>query len=444
MAADELFESGSVPKVYFRFALPVVMGMVTTLVYNIVDTFFIAQTGNMELVAGVSLSAPMFTMMIGLGDIFGLGGSSLVSRLFGQKRDEDGKRISSFSFYAAFVVGLVVTIFLLLFKPQVLALLGADETTVKYASEYYFYLVLGAPFVILSYTPHNLLRMEGLAGMSMAGTVLGAVVNIILDPIFIFTLGWGAAGAAIASSLGYVCVDVFYVWALVRKSKRLSIRPRYLHVSGAELKDILVIGIPASVTNIMQTLGTAILNRFLLVYGTTAVASMGIALKAKMIVTMVMVGFAFGPQPLIGYNYGAGNRERLKKILRFCYTFQCSLAFVMSIVLILFAPQLIRIFMDDSEVIQLGAPMLRWQLYGMVFMAIVMVTTCIFQSTGKAVGALLLSINRQGILFIIMIVISNRFAGYTGVIASQAVTDLLTAVLAVVLFKKMLYKELIE
>lgn len=441
---NELFERAPVHKAYFHFALPVVLGMVTTLVYNLVDTFFIAQTGNTNLVAGVSLSAPMFTMMIGLGDIFGLGGSSLVSRLFGQKREEDGKRISSFSFYAAFVIGLAVTALLLIFQNQVLTLLGADESIREYASEYYFYLVLGAPFVILSYTPHNMLRMEGLANLSMIGTVLGAVVNIILDPIFIFTLGLGAAGAAMATSIGYVCVVAFYVWALLFRSKRLSIHPKHVHVSKAELKEILAIGIPASTTNIMQTLGTAVLNRFLLPYGAVAVASMGIALKSKSIVSMVMVGFAFGPQPLVGYNYGARNLPRLKSIMRFNYIFQCGLALAMSIILSILAPQLIRVFMDDPQVMEMGVPMLRWQLYGMVFMVAVMITTCIFQSTGKALGALLLSINRQGILFIVVIAVMAKLGGYMGVVASQAVTDLLTAIMAVVLFKVSLSKDLKE
>ena len=171
---NDLFEKAPIPRAYFTFALPVVFSMVVSLVYNMVDTFFIAQTGNTDLVAGVSLSAPVFTLMIALGDIFGLGGSSVISRLFGQKLDKDGKRLSVFCFYGAIACGILVTVLLLLFRGPVLTLLGADRDTMTYASQYYTYIALGAPFIIVSYTPLNLLRTEGFATASMVGSILGA------------------------------------------------------------------------------------------------------------------------------------------------------------------------------------------------------------------------------------------------------------------------------
>ena len=169
---NDLFEKAPIPRAYFTFALPVVFSMVVSLVYNMVDTFFIAQTGNTDLVAGVSLSAPVFTLMIALGDIFGLGGSSVISRLFGQKLDKDGKRLSVFCFYGAIACGILVTVLLLLFRGPVLTLLGADRDTITYASQYYTYIALGAPFIIVSYTPLNLLRTEGFATASMVGSIL--------------------------------------------------------------------------------------------------------------------------------------------------------------------------------------------------------------------------------------------------------------------------------
>ena len=185
---NDLFEKAPVHKAYFSFALPVVFSMVISLIYNMADTYFIAGTGNTNLVAGVSLGAPIFTLMIALGDIFGLGGSSVISRLFGQKKDEDGKRLSVFCFYGAIVCGVIVAAVMMIFRAPILQVLGADSDTIVYASQYYTWLVLGAPFIILVYTPSNLLRTEGFAVGSMTGTVLGAVVNIILDPIFISVL----------------------------------------------------------------------------------------------------------------------------------------------------------------------------------------------------------------------------------------------------------------
>lgn len=438
---NDLFEKAPVHKAYFQFALPVVFSMVISLVYNMVDTYFIAKTGNTALVAGVSISAPVFTLMIALGDIFGLGGSSVISRLFGQKQDDDGKRLSVFCFYAAFLCGILVAAVLLLFREPILYLLGADAETMEYASQYFTFIALGAPFTIVSLTPSNLLRTEGFARASMTGTVLGSVINMILDPVFISVLGLGAAGAAIATVIGNICTDLFFVWFLLARSKRLSVNPAGFHITGAEIGEIMAIGIPASITNLMQSLGMAMTNRYLLPYGNDKVAAMGIAMKVNMIAVLILVGFAFGAQPLIGYNYGAKNKVRLKEILRFCYGFECAAAAALALVLSLAAPAMIRMFMQDDAIIAAGVPMLRMQQIGMVFVAVVLVTTCTFQSAGKAVGAFLLSVSRQGVVFVAVIMIAAKLFGYSGVLLSQAVSDVITAGLAVVLFGRGIYKE---
>ncbi len=378
------------------------------------------------------------------GDILGLGGSSVISRLFGEQRNEEGRKVSAFCFYAALLLGVFVIAVMLIFYRPILAMLGADSDTFPYASSYYRYLVLGAPFIILTYTPSNQLRAEGLAKESMTGTILGAVVNMILDPVMIFGLNMGAAGAAIATVIGNICAAAFFTYVLKTKSKKLSVDPREMRISGEILGQILVIGIPASITNLMQSIGTMIMNRSLLAYGNDKIAAMGIVMKINMIAILVIVGFSFGAQPLIGYNYGSGDKARLKKILSFAYRFECILALVLSAVLIAAAEPLIRIFMDDANIVSAGVPMLRLQLISMVFVAIVLVTTVSFQSTGKALGALLLSVSRQGIIFIIVITAASRIAGFYGIIASQAVSDALTALLAVVLYRKMLYSELQE
>ena len=435
---NELFEKAPIHKAYFKFALPVVFSMVISLIYNMVDTYFIARTGNTNLIAGVSLGAPVFTLMIAFGDIFGLGGSSLISRLFGEKKDEDGKRISVFCFYAAILFGILVTAVMLLFRMPILKLLGTDADTLPYASQYYTYIAIGAPFIILALTPSNILRTEGLASESMIGSILGSVVNIVLDPLFIFTLGMGAAGAALATVIGNVFTDLFFVWVIVKKSKRLSIHPKLLHIHPAEFGQLLVIGIPASITNIMQSLGITLTNRYLLSYGNLKIASMGIVMKVNMICVLVLVGFAFGAQPLIGYNYGAKNKDRLKEILKFSYTFLGILSVSLASLLALAAPLMMRLFVKDTEMIATGVPMLRLQLAGMLFVAIVLVTTTTFQSAGKALGAFLLSISRQGVFLILTLAAGSALFGYYGILAAQACSDFLTALLAVFLFCKMI------
>lgn len=435
---NELFESASVPKAYMKLALPVVMSMMVSLVYNMVDTYFIALTGKQELVAGVSLAAPIFTLMIAFGDIFGLGGSSLISRLFGEKREEEAKRASAFCLWAAIGFGIFVTIVLLVFRTPILKLLGTDAATFRYAGEYYTWIAVGAASIILGLVPSNILRTEGLATQAMAGSILGSIVNIILDPVFIFGLGQGAAGAAMATVIGNVIADVYYIYVMSKKAKRLSVSLKEIKIPGTMIRDILVIGIPASITNLMQSIMIMITNHYLIAYGTDKVAAMGIALKANMISAFILVGFAFGGQPLVGYNYGARNKKRLKEILRFAYLFEAGLALVFTILISVFAPAIIKIFMNQSDIITNGAMMLRFQQLGMVFMAVTLVSTCVCQSVGSAVGAFVLSISRQGVLYAILLIVLNRIFGYTGIIATQACADVLTALIALAIIRKVL------
>lgn len=435
---NELFESAFVPKVYMKLALPVVLSMMVSLVYNMVDTYFIALTGKQELVAGVSLAAPIFTLMIAFGDIFGLGGSSLISRLFGEKREEEAKRASAFCLWAAIGFGIFVTIVLLVFRTPILKLLGTDAATFEYAGEYYTWIAVGAASIILGLVPSNILRTEGLAMQAMAGSILGSIVNIILDPVFIFGLGQGAAGAAMATVIGNVIADVYYIYVMNKKAKRLSVSLKEIKIPGTMIRDILVIGIPASITNLMQSIMIMITNHYLIAYGTDKVAAMGIALKANMISAFILVGFAFGGQPLVGYNYGARNKKRLKEILRFAYLFEAGLALVFTISISVFAPAIIKIFMNQSDIITNGAMMLRFQQLGMVFMAVTLVSTCVCQSVGSAAGAFALSISRQGVLYAISLMVLNAIFGYTGIIATQACADVLTAVIALAIIRKVL------
>ncbi len=425
-----LFEKTSVPKAYMKLALPVVISMMVSLVYNMVDTYFIALTGMQELVAGVSLVVPVFTMMIALGDIFGLGGSSIISRLFGEKRDEDAKRASAFCVWGAVAFGLCVTVILFLFQKQVLGILGADETTWQYASDYYTWIVAGSVFIIFGLVPSNILRTEGLAAQAMFGSILGSVVNIIFDPVFIFGLKQGAAGAAIATVLGNVVADIYYIYAIVKKAKRLSVSFADAKIPGTMVRDIFVIGIPASITNLMQSFMVMMTNHFLIGYGTDKIAAMGIALKANMITALILVGFAFGGQPLIGYNFGARNREKLKEVLKFAYLLEMGLGLGFAVIMNIFAPVIIAVFMKDSDIIANGAMMLRCQQAGMMFMAVTLVSTCVCQSVGNAAGAFALSISRQGVLYLAALLVLSKIFGYTGVLVSQACADVVTAVLA--------------
>ena len=433
---QELFARAPIPRAYFKMALPVVLSMLVSLVYNMVDTWFIAQTQNTALVAGVSLCAPMFTLMVAMGDIFGLGGSSLISRLLGQGQEQRVRHVSAFCSYGAILWGVFVGAMMLLFRQPILTLLGAKSDTMDSAMAYYCYLALGAPAIIFTLVPSNILRTEGMAVASMVGSVTGALVNIVLDPIFIFGLNMGAGGAALATVLSNVVSAVLFIVLLCTKSQRLSMRLRDCSVQGMELREILVIGFPASITNLMQSFAMTLTNRFLLPYGTENVAALGIALKVNMIVMLIMVGFAFGAQPLLGYNYGANNRERLRGILKFDILVELVFSVVMTVLFLAAAPHIIRIFMADDGVVQAGGTILRCMVVTMPLMGIILVCTTLFQAAGKAMPAFLLSISRQGVALLICMVVLSALFGFYGVILAQAAADVLSAVLALVLLKR--------
>lgn len=437
---EELFERAPIPRAYFKLALPVVLSMVASMIYNLADTFFVSQTQNTNLVAGVALCTPLFSFLIAIGDIFGLGGSSLISRLLGEKAYATGSRVSSFCLYGAVVLGLVTTVILLGFSRPILHLLGATTATYPYAEQFYRIMAIGAMPIIVSIVPGNLIRTEGFATQSMVGTMVGTVITIILDPLLIFPMGLGAAGAALATVIGYTVSAGFLVYLTKRYCRVISIDIKLSRIDSQLIRQVLFIGIPGSITNLMQAFGTAVLNRYLVDYGATRVAAMGIVLKVYMIIMLVMVGFAFGAQPLIGYTFGANNQKRFKKILHFDLMVEVVYALVFAVILMIFAPQIIGLFLHNQAVISAGTYMLRVFLVTTPFVGAVLVYTTVFQSTGKASGAFIMSIARQGVVFYLIIVLGAHFLGYHGIIWAQPAADVLTCLigwlLARVLFNR--------
>ncbi len=427
--------SGPLFPTWFRLSLPVVLGSIVTIVYNLADTYFIAQTGNALLIAGVSVCAPIFMILMAFGNIFGQGGSSLVSRLLGRNRPEDVKRVSAFCFWIALAVGAVLGMLLFLIRDPFLYLLGSSPDTLPYAREYGTVLLIGAPFIVVNFIHMNLLRCEGMAGLSMCGTVIGAVVNIILDPLLI--PGMGAAGAAIATVIGYLCSDAFLLMIVLRRSTALSVRPT-LKTGKFFLRDILFIGFTAAITNIASSICMILINQKLLSFGDDKIAAMGIVLKVTMIVQMILVGFSFGGVPLFGFLSGAGEQKKIRSLLRFCLLFLCVLSLSMTVLVILAAGPLLQLITPDAGLVNIGVPMLRWQAAGSVFAGIVMLVTCLCQASGKALPALILSLSRQGIVFLAVLPAAAALWGYTGILASQCYADLLSALLALLILKSIL------
>lgn len=438
---NDVFKDSNVARSYIKLSLPLVCSMVVTLIYNLADTFFVARTNDTNLVAGVSLGAPLFTLLMAIGNVFGQGGSSLISRLLGKKDREGARRVSAFCFYGALLAGIVIAAIMLLLRTPLLYWMGANADTFEHASDYFFYLSLGAPFVVLSFIHSNFLRSEGLSRESMLGTILGALVNIALDPILISAFHMGARGAAIASVIGYLASDAFFAAIVIRRSDILSIEPKKIRIPSSAFGQILAIGVPAAIVNVMQSVSVVLVNQFLLPFGNDKIAAMGIAMKVSMIALLLLTGFAFGGQPLFGFYYGSGDRERLSKLFRFCALFISAIALSVTILVFAAAPKLIACFMNDASIVRSGSVMLRWQTVSMVFVGAILLITILFQSMGYALGAFLLSISRQGVVFLAVVFAAQRIFGYEGVIASQAIADFLSFLIAAALFIRRMRRE---
>ena len=311
----DLFEKVPVPKAVATMAVPTMISMLVVVIYNMADTFFIGQTQDPLQVAAVSLATPVFMIFMALGNLFGIGGSSAISRALGEKHKDRAWHISSFCCYGALGLGVIVAVCSVLGMEGILGLIGASENTIGFARKYLLIISIGAPTILFSTAFANILRGEGAARESMVGNLLGTIVNIVLDPVMILMLGWGVTGAALATIIGNIAACLFYLQYFLRKKSTLSISWKYFKVGEGIAKSVVAIGIPASLNNILMSFANIILNQALVGYGDTPVAAMGVALKSNMLVVLLQIGLCVGIQPLIGYNYGAGNKKRLMQVI---------------------------------------------------------------------------------------------------------------------------------
>ena len=412
------------------FTLPSITMIIFTAIYGVVDGFFVSNYAGKTPFAAVNLIIPVLLILGSVGFMFGTGGGALIAKTMGQGDRQRANNIFSLIVYASAACGVVLAALMMLFRVPLLGILGATAETMPHAQAYYTVLAIGAPATVLNFIHSNLVRCEGMATQSMIGSIGGTVINIILDPILITTVGWGARGAAIATIVGYLCSDLYFLWLLHKKSRCLSVKLSQCHVTGRELQQILGVGVTAALSNLMQSLTVIVMNQFLLSYGNDKIAAMGIASKVSMIAQLVLVGFSFGGIPLFGYLYGAKKRDVMRKLIRFCLTFLVSIAVVLSLILCLNSGALMRLFVQDAGMIATGAQMLRWQVYTAAFGGVALLLTVLFQATGKIIPSFLLSISRQGVVFLLALVVCVHLFQYQGVLMAQAVADILSAALA--------------
>lgn len=443
----QVFESYSVPKAVATMAVPSMLGMLINVVYNLADTFFVGQTGDSNQVAAVSVSMPLFLMFIAVGNLFGVGGCAFISRSLGEGRQDRVKKISSFCIYTSVLVGIILGAVYMIFKTPLLYLVGASDNTIGFAVDYLKWVAIGSPFVVTAITVCNLVRGEGAAKTSMFGSILGQVVNIVLDPIFIlsggdklfgihipFGLGLGVAGAAIATVIGNICSVLFFLIYFLKGKSILSISPKRCTFKNGIAKGVINVGLPASLNNLLMSLSNIIVNIVLVSYGDNAVAAMGVAMKANMLVVMLQIGLGQGVQPLIGYCYGARNYDRMKKCLRFSMASNVIIGTVMTLFYVVFKENVIGMFIDDAQVVELGVKMLIALMSPGPIIGIMFVLNFSFQGMGKGFQSLILSVGRQGLIYIPLLFILNAVVGLDGIIWAQASADYACVVMSLIMW----------
>ena len=441
----DLFEKASVPKAVATMAVPTMISMLVVVIYNMADTFFIGQTKDPLQVAAVSLATPVFMIFMALGHLFGIGGSSAISRALGERRKDRAWHISSFCCYGSLGLGVMVAVISVLGMEQILHLIGASENTIGFTRQYLTIISIGAPTIMFSTAFANILRGEGASRESMVGNLLGTIVNIILDPVMILGLGWGVSGAALATIIGNIAACFFYISYYVRGKSMLSIHVKDFRMGEGIAASVAAIGIPASLNNILMSFANIILNQALVGYGDTPVAAMGVALKSNMLVVLLQIGLCVGIQPLIGYNYGSGNKKRLMQVFKFTGVVSVIMGMLLTLFMIIARKTMIQVFINDAEVVSYGIRMVVALQLSAPFIGILFLCINTIQGMGKALPSLVLTVCRQGLIFIPLIFILNAMLGLDGVIYAQPAADYLSILVGIMicmhLFRSMEHRE---
>ena len=438
----ELFESYPVPKALAALCLPTVLSMLVTIFYNMADTFFVGQTGDPNQVAAVSLTTPVFLFFLAAGNIFGIGGSTMISRLLGQGDHKTPKNVSSFCIFGCIAIGAILSLAIIFGMPVVLGLIGTNTDTYGFAKDYLFNIALGGIFIVISTAMGNIVRGEGAAKASMAGMMIGTIVNMVLDPIMILLLGMGVSGAAVATIIGNICSVVFYAVYLIRRRGRtvLSMSPKDLRFSGIA-GGVLSIGLPASFNNVLMSVSNILLNVFLSKYGNAPIAAMGVAMKSNMLVVMLQLGIGIGMQPLVGYCYGAGNREKLSKVMKTAALCNFFIGTALTVFYLFACRSIVGAFIDEPAVVEYGVTMLRALMISGPLIGIMFVFSFTFQAMGKAVPSLILSVSRQGFVFLPVLFLGDRLFGLNGIVYAQPCADIGSLIIAAVMFVVIMKKK---
>ena len=440
--AIESFRNDSVPRIIVKNSIPALIAMIMVMVYNLADTFFLGLTHNDLQVTAVSFATPLFMIFMSLGTLFGVGGTSVISRALGAGKKEYAKKVCSFCMWACVVVGAVFMIILWVFLDDVTRMLGASEESIGLTKDYMGIVIGCGIFSMISNCFSCIVRTEGEAMKAMTGTIIGNLLNIILDPILILVFNFGVVGAAVATVIGNFVAALYYVLYFVRGKSSLSISPKYFSMKDKIFTGVISVGISASLANLLVSISSIIVNIQLSKYdnGDMLVAGYGVTAKVVMIITLIGIGISSGIQPFLGYCYGAKEKKRLVSGIKFSTFFALAFCFVISLLCYIFTNPIVNVFLHDAASLESGVHFTRILLSTGWLVGAFLVFQITLQAMGAAMPALLATVFRQGVIFIPVMFLMQSIIGIDGLIWAQPVADVLSLIIIFVMVYRKIKK----
>jgi len=436
-----LLRDEPINKAVNNMSIPAIIGLLVMAIYNVVDTMFVAWLGT-NATGATQVVFPISMLVSAIGLAFGMGGGSYISRLLGSNKKSEANKVASVSFISTICLGILFTIFSISFIKPILGFFGAENEVMELSKIYGFYILIGSTFVMGNMSMNNMLRSEGSAKLSMIGMGIGAVLNIILDPIFIFVFDLGIAGAAMATTISQMVTFAILASKYLSNHSVVKIALKYFKPSKLIYKEILKVGVPTFFRQVLLSISIGILNNSAVNYGgPDLLAAIGLVLKTSMLPMYIVFGIGQGFQPVAGYNYGANNKSRVMDSFKYSMTLCVLVSLICSIILIIFSSQILSLFRVSESVLRYGVVGMKYNAIALVFMSITNTVGVFYQALGKGKESLLLSVSRQGVFFIPAIIILPNIFGVTGILTAQLVADILTLILSAFMFVPFIMKD---
>ena len=437
----EIFENTPIKKAVLLQIVPAIASQMIALLYNLADTYFVGLINDPVQTAAITVVSPCFVMLTAISNLFGVGGASAIARALGKKEPDRARQIASGSFWGGLVMGILFALLFWLLERPILTLCGAREETFAVVMAYAkWVVVIGGPWTVLNTLLANLVRAEGSARRAFVGVSLGGVLNIALDPLFVLPrfLGWGAAGAGIATAISNMAATVYFLCGIFRRRQDtvLSVAPGHLRHIRAHLGGILVIGFPSALQYALTVVAVAAQAKFVSAYPTEAVAALGIVKKIDQLPLYFSIGVANGLLPLLAYNHAAGNTARRSQAFRFGTLTAVSFSLCCLILFELFAEPLVGLFIKNPQTVAYGASFLRLMVTAMPLMSVCYPMIVQFQAMGKAGESLICSVLRKGVLDIPLLFIMDALLPLYGCMLVQPTVDSISLIVALLLYRR--------